>query len=123
MASPTKTTGQQGEFMAEKFLKKQGYKIIERNWSHQGWAEIDLVALENNQLVFVEVKTRVGTRYGYPEEAVDSRKLHALKRSGQLYASQNEGRNLPSSMRIDVVAVILDEADSSQAKEIQLFLV
>lgn len=108
-----------GEEIAVSFLKRKGYQILERNWRSKQWGEIDVIATENGQLVFVEVKTRIGDRFGYPEEAIDERKLHALKRAGRFY--QESHPSTPEALRIDVIAVIL-HPDLSP-KDIQLFLV
>lgn len=95
-------TGQQGEDEAVQFLKKRGYKIVERNFKKpQG--DIDIVALEDDTLVFVEVKTRYSKAYGLPIEAVTPWKVRALIRNAQLYKMLHP--DYPKSLRIDVVSV------------------
>lgn len=65
--------GRAGERKAEKFLKKTRYKILEKNYkSHFG--EIDLIAQKDDEIVFVEVKTRTSIEYGYGSEAVNAKK-------------------------------------------------
>ena len=62
--------GKLGEELAVGYLQKQNYKIIERNFEcRQG--EIDIIALDKNELVFIEVKTRTSIKYGKPAEAVN----------------------------------------------------
>ena len=71
--------GKKGEKIATNFLKKLGYKIIETNFScRQG--EIDIIAKDNSELVFVEVKTRKSLEYGSPADAVNTiKKIHIYK--------------------------------------------
>lgn len=65
----SKDTGSLGEDESVKFLKKEGYKIVERNFSSKA-GEIDVIATENNVLVFVEVKTRSSTSHGRGKSVV-----------------------------------------------------
>ena len=95
--------GDAGEKAAEQFLrKKKKYKIRERNWRH-GKDEIDLIATEEEILVFVEVKTRRagGLVPGY--YSVDKRKKRALKRAAQAYLKTLNQK--PRTYRLDVVEV------------------
>ena len=95
-----------GEELASKFLKKKGYKIIDRNF-RKGYGEIDIIAVKGRTLVFIEVKTRTSNAYGTPFEAITPFKLHSLVRTAQFYKLFKP--NLPDSLRIDAVSVILDE--------------
>lgn len=99
-----KLLGKHGEDLAVNFLKKQGYKILERNFQ-KGYGEIDIIAQEKDTLVFVEVKTRISTQFGSPLEAITHWKLRALTRSVQFYKSFHP--ELPESLRIDLIAVSL----------------
>ncbi|MEE8424042.1 MAG: YraN family protein, partial [Thermodesulfobacteriota bacterium] len=67
------STGAMGEELASKFLKKQGYKIVEKNF-RTSLGEIDIIALDKGTITFVEVKTRKSTAFGYPQEAVGLKK-------------------------------------------------
>ncbi len=100
--SSTKVSGDLGEDFAVEFLKKKGYEIIDRNFRTRV-GEIDIVAVYEDTLVFVEVKTRWNKKFGLPEEAVTLKKLEKIKKTGQLFAKQNP--NLPKKQRIDVVAI------------------
>lgn len=94
--------GRVGERLAAATLQQRGYRIIERNFRCP-LGEIDLVAEESEDLVFIEVKTRRGTAYGLPEEAVTSRKSRKLQEVAACYLDLHD---LPDcSWRIDVVAV------------------
>ncbi len=97
------STGEAGEKAAEQFLKKEkDFKIRERNWRH-GRDEIDLIATQDDILVFVEVKTRRagGLVPGY--YSVDKRKKKALKRAAQAYLKTLKKH--PPTYRLDVVEV------------------
>lgn len=97
--------GQWGESMAARYLEQHGYTILGRN-IRTPYGEIDLVARRvGGELVFIEVKTRTGTSFGAPEEAVDRRKLAHLVSSSQAYFVRYPDQQ-ETSWRIDVIAVI-----------------
>lgn len=102
-----------GEDLAVEFLRKKGYKIIDRNF-RRGYGEIDIIAIEDlgkeKTLIFVEVKTRSSTKFGSPFEAILFWKLKSLVRTAQFYKLIHS--NLPDSLRIDAVAVTLSPNDS-----------
>ncbi len=113
------SVGKKGEDIATEYLKRHGYKIIERNFRSQRWGEIDIVAVDKDTLVFVEVKTREGTKYGEPVEAVTPFKLRALERAGQYYKMEHP--EAPEALRIDVISIILDPK-THEPQKIELFL-
>ncbi len=97
--------GKRGEECAAVFLAGAGYRVIERNWRcAQG--EIDVVAERNGEVVFVEVKTRSGTGFGHPFEAITVAKLARLRRLAAAWCEQAEDR--PGRIRIDAIAVIAE---------------
>ncbi len=95
-------TARLGEDAACKFLQKLGYKIIDRNF-RQGYGEIDIIAVHDNTLVFVEVKTRSSDNFGTPFEAITPWKLKPLIRTAQFYKQTHKG--LPDEMRIDAIGI------------------
>lgn len=97
--------GPRGEREAERYLRRRGYRIVARNFKAAG-AEIDLVALDGKTLVFIEVKTRLDNGAGTPEEAVDARKQHRLRRAAEVFAARNRASD--REMRFDVVAVAFE---------------
>ena len=99
-------TGKLGEDLACEFLKKQGYKILERNF-RKGYGEIDIIAIDHGVLVFVEVKTRTSQNYGTPFEAIGYYKMQTLIRGAQFYKTLHP--NLPDQLRIDAVSVALEK--------------
>lgn len=108
MSNAKKLAGNRGEALAEAFLKKQGYNVIERNFRTRN-GEIDIIAVDRSEkeavLVFVEVKTRISTEYGTPLEAIGYYKLQALMRTADYYKATH--KKLPDLMRLDAVAIIL----------------
>ena len=97
-----KMLGREGEDRAAKFLAKKGYKIIERNYSTRS-GEIDLVALHNGEVVFVEVKTRTSDAYGAPELAVTPQKQRRMIKAALGYIKYKKLHQVPC--RFDVVAI------------------
>ena len=98
-------TGKKGEALAARFLEEQGYRILKTNW-RKGHDEIDIIALDENELVIVEVKTLSSEYFGYPEKAVDKKKQNFLIRAAQAYADEVE---TDLEIRYDIVSVYLIE--------------
>ena len=83
--------GRHGEDLAHRFLRRQGYTIVARNFrTRNGAGEIDLVASESDYLVFVEVKARATDQFGTPDRAVDWEKQGHLERAAREYARRAE---------------------------------
>jgi len=103
---PDFAAGRRGEDLAHRFLRRHGFTIVARNYRRRaGAGEIDLVAWENDQLVFVEVKTRATSEFGMPEEAVDSEKQVYLVRAARDYLRR---ANIDwDAVRFDIVSVLL----------------
>ena len=85
--------GKRGEELAVHFLQNLGYVIIASNWQQHKF-EIDIIAQDNNEIVFVEVKTRTSDFFGNPEEAVTLSKQKHLIEGADYYVNKNEN-NLP----------------------------
>lgn len=111
--SPSSTLGKKAEGYAARFLLQNGYRIIDRNFRSK-FGEIDIVALKQDFLVFVEVKARWSNKFGSPEEAVTASKLWKIGRTGEYYSLTH--RNLPKKLRIDVVALEISEDKVTSAK-------
>ena len=105
--TPNQKLGNLGEKLAKKHLLNKDFKFIQQNF-HSKFGEIDLIFLDNEILVFVEVKTRVGNKYGPPEDAITPSKIRHLVKAVAYFQLKNP--NLPESCRIDIVAVQFDEA-------------
>ena len=99
-----KATGQEGEDIAAVFLKKNGYRISERNYRCP-IGEIDIVARDKNDLVFVEVKTRRSADLGYPEQAVGIKKQKKISQLALWYFQEKKLNGVRA--RFDVVAIMI----------------
>lgn len=96
--------GKLGEQIAKIYLNSIKYKIIERNFNcRQG--EIDIIAKDKDELIFIEVKTRTNLIYGKPSEAVDSRKQKHIYNSAKYYLYINQLEK--SFIRFDVIEVYI----------------
>lgn len=99
-----KRFGSVGEQLAAEYLEKNGFIIMDRNFRAGRFGEIDIVASENEYICFIEVKTRTGTLFGTPAEAVGYSKREKLRKLAWIYLKQ---RNLgEKNMRFDIVEVI-----------------
>ncbi len=97
-----KMLGKEGEDRAAQFLAKKGYIILERNYSMRS-GEIDLVALHNGEVVFVEAKTRTSDAFGAPELAVTPQKQQRMLKAALAYMKYKKLHQVPC--RFDVVAI------------------
>lgn len=95
--------GKIGEGLARKFLEEKGYKIIEQNYKTK-YAEIDLVAQNKNELIFLEVRTKVGENFGSPEETINNKKKKKLFGNASAYATIKKWQGL---YRIDAICIVL----------------
>lgn len=94
--------GKRGEELAERFLKKKGYKIVERNYRCAN-GEVDLIALDRRVIVFVEVKTRAAHGYGSPLEAVAFYKQRKMIAAAQYFL--HEKKLHQRDARFDVIGI------------------
>lgn len=110
--------GPRGERLAARFLRRLGYRILERNYRTRG-GEIDLVARDGDELVFVEVKALTESEFGAPQERVSDRKQRRLSRAALQFVRE---RNLGSvSFRFDVVAVTVGEGEPRVERYVDAF--
>jgi putative endonuclease len=101
-----RSLGYRGEIVADRFLRRKGYKIVARG-RRSPWGELDLVAVDGQTIVFVEVKTRRSHDAGHPADAVSARKQRQLTRLALSYL-EHHGL-LGYACRFDVVAVTWPE--------------
>jgi putative endonuclease len=97
-----KSLGQRGEDAAARFLKRQGLRVIERGYDSP-LGEIDIIAVNDGTVVFIEVKTRTSDDAGHPTEAIDATKQRRMTNAALAYLKSK--RLLQHSARFDVVAV------------------
>lgn len=97
--------GREGEQAAADYLTERGFRILDRNWRCAD-GEIDIVAVERHSLVVCEVKTRSGTHYGTPLEAVGRAKRKRLRRLAVLWLNAHGTRF--DQIRIDVLGLLYE---------------
>lgn len=103
MKTKLRKFGDEGEKIAENFLVKNNYKILERNWTCRE-GELDIIAQEKEEIVFAEVKTRKSAKFGSAEDAVDDLKLGKIIQACEKYLTE---KNYPENVfwRVDVLVV------------------
>lgn len=99
-------TGRTGEDLAVCYLESHGYTIVERNYRKR-FGEIDIIARDDECLVFVEVKTRGNSRFGSPFDAVDLHKQQQISRVALAFMTKYRCREI--EVRFDVIAVYLEK--------------
>jgi len=105
--------GDRGEMAACGFLKEKGYAILEKNYKCK-IGEIDVIARRNGRLAFVEVKTRTGTGFGMPQEAVDRKKQEKIFKLAEWYIKEKKLETIP--VAFDVVAVLWKEGGAPEMR-------
>ena len=108
--------GKFGEELAVEFLQKNGYDILETNWTFQK-AEIDIIAQKENILAVVEVKTRSSIEFGLPQDFVKPKKIQLLVKAVNEYTVSND---LDLEVRFDIIAIFL-QLNKSEAIAVILF--
>lgn len=93
--------GREGEKLAAAFLADKGYELLHRNWRY-GRFEIDLIAVKQDKLRFIEVKFRSANRFGHPEEAVTKKKIRSLLQAIEQFLYLNPQYN---DFRLDVLSI------------------
>ena len=109
MSHKRQQLGKAGEDLAARYLQKNGYAIIHRNYRCRS-GEIDIIASHQATLVFIEVKTRSTNRFGTPAEAVTRRKQQQISRVAEEYLAQNGLFTSPA--RFDVLSIVNDGSQS-----------
>ena len=108
--------GRYGEALAARFLTNSGWTILDRNWRRSA-GELDIVAARGDVLAVCEVKTRRSTRFGSPAEAVTPEKLARLRRLAQAWLHESDTH--APHIRIDVIAVLVDDAGMTRVQHIE----
>ncbi|MFT7334183.1 MAG: putative endonuclease [Porticoccaceae bacterium] len=93
--------GKLGEELAVEYLQKNGYAILEKNWTFQK-AEIDIIAKKENILAVVEVKTRSSLDFGLPQDFVKTQKIQLLVKAVDAYVNE---KDLDIDVRFDIIAI------------------
>ena len=104
MSAVRQAFGELGERIAERWLRRQGWRVVQRRF-RSGRRDIDLVVERDGLVAFVEVKARRGDRFGDPVEAVNWKKQRELGRSARVWIDRH-GR-APEAYRFDVIGVLV----------------
>lgn len=107
MPSARTLTGTLGEVTARQHLEAQGYRVLDTNYRCR-WGEIDIVALEDDTLVFVEVRARRHLSYGTPQESLSKAKIARLTATAETYLQERQPE--AAHWRIDLVAMVLTKS-------------
>lgn len=99
-------TGKEGERLAADFFRKKGWKILKTGY-RTPCGEIDLVCEDKEEIVFVEVKTRESTRFGYPEESVTPSKVRHMQKAAQWIVQKEHWQD--RAWRLDVLAISFEK--------------
>jgi putative endonuclease len=102
-------TGRKGESLAAEWLTKNGYEILFQNWRY-GRHEIDIVATKNNICHCFEVKTRRGSKYGYPEQSIGNKKLRNIMAAAGLFESRKECNR---DVQVNILAINFENNSAS----------
>ena len=94
--------GKWGEEVATAYLRDKGYIIVERDW-HSQHRDLDIIALDDGVMVFIEVKTRQTEAFAHPDQTITRKKLHNLQLAINHYV---KGNNVTRRFRIDIITVI-----------------
>ena len=94
--------GKQGEQVASDYLREKGYKIIARNWRFKH-KEVDIIAIHDDYLVVIEVKTRTSSGWEHPRESITPVKIRFLVHATEAFVQQH---NIDRKIRFDVVTVM-----------------
>ncbi len=95
--------GKAGETAAVSFLIEKGYEILHENWTY-GKAEVDIIALHANTIIFIEVKTRSSIAFGRPEDFVSTAKQKMLEQAAEAYIDIMTHKG---EIRFDIISVLL----------------
>lgn len=101
-----KKLGKYGESRAIEYLQSLGYEILERNFFSRS-GEIDIIAKDKSEYVFVEVKSRKSCIYGYPIESINKKKKKHIIKSSEYFIYKNDLNNKP--IRFDVIEVYIHQ--------------
>lgn len=105
-ALSSRRIGAIGEELARHHLEARGYRVVATNYRCR-WGEIDLIARDGREWVFVEVRTRRSDAYGLPEESLTEAKAHRLILAAQDFLAESDEAGEDPEWRIDLVAIRL----------------
>ena len=96
--------GKKGEEIAAVYLVNKGHKILAQNYRYEK-AEVDIISVYSDTIIFTEVKTRSTDRFGYPEESVSTKKKEKLREAMDHYLTEN---NIKEESRFDIISIVIN---------------
>lgn len=111
--SPHLALGRRGEELAVRYLEEHDIRILERNY-HFEKSEVDIIAYNGRQIIFVEVKTRSGTQFGEPEDAVNTEKKKSLYKVADAWLYERKMEGAP--VRFDIISVVVPPDDAENPR-------
>jgi len=107
-------TGKLGEDLAKQYLIKKGYKILTNNFRSR-FGEIDIIAVKNKTLTFVEVKLKIGEDTGSPEEMIGQKKVKRIQKMAEIFLQKNPSLAQKFPLwRLDAICIVLNPDGSSK---------
>ncbi|MFZ5976745.1 MAG: YraN family protein [Hydrotalea flava] len=103
--SHQKEIGNLGENLAIRYILENGFQLLYQNWRYKYW-EVDIIALKNNTIHFIEVKTRQQSPFGFPEDSIQQPKMDALKKAASAFMEQHPQWE---QLQFDVIAITLQQ--------------
>ena len=100
--------GKMGEALAKEYLLQKGFRIIECNWHYRKY-EIDIIASNDEFIIFAEIQARSSDQWGTPDAAVSDSKIRRIVEAADYYLSENE---IDKPARFDIISIILDNRGS-----------
>ena len=107
--------GRMGEEKVAEYLRRHGYIILKRNWRNSRFGEIDIIAENRENIVFVEVKTRTNISVASGIDAVDARKMPRIRSAAEVFM-QRLNTDLPPRIDVAEVLVITDKSGEKKWK-------
>ncbi len=107
--------GYRGELLAVEYLLNSQYRILERNWRFSK-AEVDIIAEKSGVLIFIEVKTRSGDRYGDPESFITTSKERLMQDAAAAYMHE---KNYNWEIRFDVIGILIESNGTFQLRHFE----
>ena len=95
--------GKRGERLAAEYLEHKGWRILSTNWRHKK-AEVDIIAQDQDQVVFFEIKTRTYNLYGPPDLAINHKKESLITSAAHVWIEEN---HYEGQIRFDVISILL----------------
>lgn|SRR5687767_9143365 len=108
--------GKKGEQIAQVYVQQQCYHVLHTNWKW-GRKEIDIIASKGNDLIFIEVKTRINNLYGWPEEGVHHKKRQYLQGAAEVFLEKSG--HTPAAIRFDIIAITFTKGEEYELEHFE----